>query len=88
MSKTSKTFKEYYQNPEFKEKHKKYMAEKITCKCGKTDIARYNMTKHKKIKQHIEWLEQNKTKLESNEKCIQQLNKLKLKIDKIISTLK
>lgn len=45
-------FKERYEGDEkFREKHKKYMTQKITCTCGKK-IRRNYMTRHKKTKNH------------------------------------
>lgn len=49
--KKQKTFKEYYQDPEFKEKHKKYVSEKIKCSCGRM-VMRMAMAKHKRTKIH------------------------------------
>lgn len=41
-----KTFTDYYQDPEYKKKHKAYMATKVQCiHCRKT-VTRANMTNH------------------------------------------
>lgn len=46
------TFKKYYQNPEFKEKHLTYIKEKVSCPdCGEM-TARANLTRHKKTLKH------------------------------------
>ena len=50
-SATKKTFKEYYEDPEFKKKHQKYCAEEIECECGRT-VRRNFLTKHRKTKIH------------------------------------
>lgn len=49
--KKSKTFKERYQDPEFKKQHLKRMLTKVTCSCGKV-ISRCYMSTHKKKKVH------------------------------------
>ena len=58
---TTKTFKEYYNNPEFKEKHNKYIREKIMCEDCKKDVQRVAMAKHKRTKKHLSCCEKNKT---------------------------
>ncbi len=50
MSKTS-SFTKYYYDFKYKEKHLKYMKEKILCDC-KLHLARANMTTHKKTSKH------------------------------------
>lgn len=47
-----KPFKEYYKDPEFREKHLKHIKEKITCECG-FETSRCNLTTHKKKGSHI-----------------------------------
>lgn len=59
-----KSFKEYYANPEFKEKHKKYMVQRVECDCGKS-ITRCNLTTHKRTKLHERRL-QTKTKIDED----------------------
>lgn len=50
--KSQKTFKQYYSDPTFKEKHLTYIKQKITCGvCGK-EYARSNMSKHKQSNKH------------------------------------
>lgn len=45
-------FKKRYDNdPEFREKHKKYMRERVVCSCGKKVVRNY-LSKHKKTKLH------------------------------------
>ena len=51
---STKTVKEYYQNPEFKKRQLDYSKTKIEClDCGHL-TARSNMTKHKKGRIHKE----------------------------------
>ncbi len=50
MSKTS-SFAKYYSDPKYKEKHLKYMKEKVLCDCG-LHVARANITTHKKTLKH------------------------------------
>ena len=49
--KTNKYFVEYYQNPEYRQRHNEHMSEKIECECGAW-TARANMTKHQRTKIH------------------------------------
>ncbi len=50
--KTTKTFKEYYQDPVFRARHKKYLLTKIECpECGCV-TSRCNMSHHKKTEKH------------------------------------
>lgn len=49
---TRKTFRDYYQDEEFKRKHLAKMKEKIECECGKF-ITRSNMAAHKKTNLHL-----------------------------------
>ena len=47
-----KTFKDYYQDPDYRAKHQAYMQTKVLCKeCG-TLTARANMAHHRKSKKH------------------------------------
>ena len=46
-----KTFKEYYQDEDFKKKHKQYVSEKVLCECGRY-TARSNLIKHQKTTVH------------------------------------
>jgi len=67
MSSKQKTFKEYYQDPKFRERHIQYMSEKVTCEeCGQI-TSRSNMTKHRKTDIHNRLAKQKKrmsTKIE------------------------
>lgn len=47
-----KTFKEYYQNEDYKRKHLEKITEKIPCECGQ-DIMRVYMSRHMKTKKHL-----------------------------------
>ena len=53
--------KNYYDDPEFRERHKAYMKEKIKCPDGCGSVtARYNMHHHRKSEKHIKFMERNK----------------------------
>ncbi len=52
MSKEYKKFKEYYEDPIFKQKHLDYVNQKVLCKCG-CFISRGNLSKHQLTKKHI-----------------------------------
>jgi hypothetical protein len=57
-------FSEYYNsNPEFRERHKKYMSEKKPCSCGFV-TARSNMSKHKKSSNHTKRMAEFENNLE------------------------
>lgn len=61
MSKTGKkykSFKEYYADPEYKEKHLKYVKTKIICGCG-SETRRCNISVHRASKKHIAWVNKN-----------------------------
>lgn len=48
-----KTFKEYYADPKFKERHTTYIKQKIQCPCCAREVARYNLSNHKKTKRCV-----------------------------------
>jgi len=52
-------FKSYYDNPEYRKKHKEYILTKVQCGCG-TITARCNMSHHRKTKKHQKWEQENK----------------------------
>ena len=74
----TKSFKEYYANPEFKEKHQKYMLEPIECECGCV-VMRSNISKHKKTPKHLKkMMEKKKVDISINEDTYNRLlNKIK-----------
>ena len=53
----TKTFKEYYQDPAYRERHLSYIKKYVPCSCG-ASVMRCNMTNHKKTKRHIEKVKQ------------------------------
>lgn len=57
--KRSKTFKERYQDPEYKEKHKQYVNQKIECDCGKS-VTRAGLALHKRSRIHQKRLDEKK----------------------------
>ena len=55
------SIKNYYDDPEFKKRHKEYMKEKIKCPDGCGSVtARYNMHHHRKSEKHIKFMEKRK----------------------------
>eukprot|EP00734_Pompholyxophrys_sp_LG126_P000103 Pompholyxophrys_sp_v1_NODE_6_length_8036_cov_9.951134.p6 type:complete len:107 gc:universal NODE_6_length_8036_cov_9.951134:1824-1504(-) len=46
-----KTFKEYYADPEYKERHLAYLNEKVECECGLVTARNY-LWKHRKTNKH------------------------------------
>ncbi len=86
------TFKEQYQNKEFRERHKKYILEKVQCLCG-TITARCNMSHHKLTKHHKLWhekwlKEKIKQKEELKKKIQAEYNDKIKKIEEKIENLK
>jgi hypothetical protein len=79
---STKSFKEYYQDPEFRENHKKYIMTKVRCPCG-TWTARANMSHHRHTLKHNKWLEEH---YEEDSQVVQlqkEVAKLKRKIKKL-----
>ncbi len=78
MSKSSKkTFKDYYQDPEYKAKHKKYLLTKVPCLNCNCMVTRCNMSHHKKTPKCIRIGKQlNEDKLSTS------MKELKQKIEK------
>ena len=79
--KIGKSFKEYYQNPEFRERHLNYLKEKVVCECGKT-VMRCNKTRHKKSKKHQEAVNKPASDVQN------ELKKMKHQIRKLVKKLK
>ena len=50
--KLTKTFKEYYEDPSYRARHKAYILAKVNCPACDVPVARCNMTKHKRTKKH------------------------------------
>jgi hypothetical protein len=50
------TKKNYYDDPEWKEKHLEYMKTKVQCKCGSI-TARNNMHHHRRTAKHQKFIE-------------------------------
>jgi hypothetical protein len=59
-------FKELYQDPEFKQRHKNYILQKVPCICG-ASIARCNASHHKASVRHTKYLRNLKIKEVSEE---------------------
>lgn len=64
-----KTFKQYYEDPEFKKRHREKASEKIPCECGILS-SRCNMSKHKKTNKHFYELQLKDLRKQINEKII------------------
>jgi hypothetical protein len=62
------SFKDKYDNDQkFKERHQKYVLEKVNCSCG-CKVSRSNLTSHQKTPKHIRLVEElNKKKQEEQE---------------------
>ena len=52
--KIRKTFKDYYEDPEYRQKHLEYIGQKIDCACGAI-VSRSNMGHHRHSKKHQNW---------------------------------
>lgn len=67
--KTRKTFTDYYNDPDYKKKHKEYLMQKVQCECGCTYI-RSNASHHKGTQKHkmiVALLEQHKKNAVQNQ---------------------
>jgi hypothetical protein len=88
-----KTFKEYYQDEEFRNRQKKYLAEKIVCVCG-AKISRSNAASHRKTtihKRRLERLSKTTELEEKRAKTVTRIEKLEaeiISIDKSIARIK
>ena len=78
----TKTFKEYYADPEFKEKHLKYITEKLPCECG-CMVTRVNWLRHAKTNKHKKLMEMK----ELNEIDDNELNNLKRQVKTLQKTI-
>ena len=80
--KKHKTFKDYYQDPEYRRRHLDKITEKVECECGYIGSKCY-MSKHKKTAIHQKRLEK-LDRLEALEEKKKRLNDriLKLKAEK------
>ena len=75
MSEKKKTFKDRYQDEEYKEKHLKYINEKILCECGKM-VARVGMAKHKRCLMHQKRIAEKTGTLNQYEERLKKLEKM------------
>lgn len=50
--KVTRSFKDYYADPEYKKRHLAYVLEKVECKVCQTMVSRCNMSKHKSSMRH------------------------------------
>lgn len=79
MSKTEiekNTFMWYYQNdPKFRAKHLKYLAEKVKCSCG-SKVRRNNLTRHKRTEKHKTMIKNQNNDISEMKKEIKLLKKL------------
>lgn len=81
MSKSlaKKTFVDYYRDPEYKERHLKYMKKKVLCECCGVYVARNNMCHHRKTKKH--------TVNAQKEELTSQVNTMKRETKKLLKLL-
>lgn len=73
-----KTFKDYYENEEFRKKQQEYLQKKVDCTCGKK-IRRGNLARHQQTNMHFSKLKQN----EKLEEIIIKKQKMEARIIKI-----
>lgn len=93
--KIKKSFKDYYKNEEFKNKHQEYIKEKIPCECG-CQVMRVGMARHKRsnihnknIKRSAEAQRQKFDSLDEYERINRMINeKLDKLLEQKIQTLK
>lgn len=80
--KKTKTFKEYYTDPEFRKKHLEYVSARIECECG-FETSRNNLSKHRQSHLHTNRL---KSKTEEA-KSVNELIKAKQDLDNIVKLI-
>jgi hypothetical protein len=74
MSTKYKTFKEYYEDPDFREKHLKNMNRKVKCECG-CKTTKGNLPRHKKTTLHANKMDEKNNELEQLRKEVKLLKK-------------
>ena len=86
--KKTKTFKEYYSNPSFKEKYLGYVKAYIQCEdCGK-EVQRCAMSRHRLSKKHIEFVKKRDGNIDVQRNEIQaEIQTLRDRIDQLSSRL-
>lgn len=72
MTEKCKKFTDYYQDPVFKERHRKYISEKIECDCGRM-VMRVAMAKHKRTGIHTRLVKEKKGNIENIEELVEKL---------------
>ena len=77
----SKTFKDYYQDPVFRKKHRMYMKAKVICECGSMS-SRNNMPRHKRTNKHLRLMSE-KQKANGLEKMEQEIKQLHKRLEKL-----
>lgn len=77
----NKSFKDYYADPNYKEKHLTYVKTQIECDCG-ISVARVNLARHKRTVKHQKTIAIKQKLIDENE-----IGKLKEEINIIRSLL-
>lgn len=72
---TKKTFKDYYNDPAFKEKYLAKVKEPIVCETCQCVIKRYNMQHHRKTAKHIK----NEARLQNKYANIEEKGKIAIR---------
>ena len=73
--KIKKSFKEYYNDPEYRKKHLAKVNEKIKCECGQ-DCSRGNLAAHKKTSRHNKSMLEKKGTISNTEELITNLENI------------
>lgn len=82
-----KKFKEYYDgNPEFREKHKDYVRQKINCPDCNKPVARSNLSAHRRTKKHAKLVNkynEERMKNDNEQRLLKEIEELKKKLNSI-----
>lgn len=84
--KQKKRFVDYYQDEEFKKRHKEYLKTKVECECGAI-VMRANLTRHKYTPKHQKYMNFNVDNLMNDYLEVMSENKLRHLQNKIESII-
>lgn len=82
MATKKKTFKDYYADPAFRERHLAKLKEPVTCECG-SEVNRNNLHVHKKTRKHEKRMKEIKT----DPNLIHVINKVQAEYEKTLQKI-
>lgn len=87
QQKKKQTFKEYYSsNPEFQQKHRDYVRQKIVCPDCNKEVSRSNLSAHKRAKKHAKYMNKN-VQQNTDSDLKKEIDQLKSKIESLESLI-